>query len=67
MATGFFGGMLGKAEGELKSRKSKIDAAEEQATSNASSGASDMKVTPDTTQKDEKPVSRPQQSKKWFE
>lgn len=64
MATGFFGGMLGKAEENLKSRKSKIDAAEEQATSN---GSSDMKVTPDTTQKDEKPVPRPAQSKKWFE
>lgn len=63
MATGFFGGMLGKAEEALKSRKSKLDAAEAQATS----GSSDMKVQPDTTQKDEKPVQRPPMSRKWTE
>lgn len=63
MATGFFSGLLGKAESAMKTRTSKIDAAEAQATS----GGSDMKVQADTTQKDEKPVPRPSMSRKWTE
>lgn len=63
MATnGFFGGLLGKAESDLKGRKSKLDQAEEDATK-GSSTPPPQKDTP----KEDKPAPRPPMSKKWYE
>ena len=57
MAT--FGGMLGKAEKDIKSRKSRLDQAEEEAN-----GSAPAKEEP---KKEDKPAQRPPMSKKWYE
>lgn len=56
----FFGGQLGKAEKELKGRKSRVDQEEEKATNTSYE-------EPKKEEKKDKPASRPPMSKKWYE
>ncbi len=59
-----FGGQTGKAEEALKTRKSRVDQAVDDQSSDSKP---EVKPVADTTRKDEKPVPRPAMSKKWYE
>lgn len=59
MAKNIFGGMTGKAEEQLRSRKSRLDAAEEEAMGN--------KPKQEEKKKKEEKSPRPGMSKKWYE
>jgi len=64
MATNsFFGGMLGKAEGTVKSRKEQLDEAERKAMGESAPADKSPNKQPDNS----KGEARPPQSKKWYE
>lgn len=61
MATSFFGGLLGKAEKEITSRKSRMDQMESDANSGKDTPKAEIKTDESKTN------TRPPMSKKWTE